>query len=97
MTNSQMGPLFFGVVMKKVIKDRISPRQKVNGTYPWDFAAPTKDVSHSGCLSAGNDYGVGFRQPVGKFKAEGPASGPIPQSPVSFSPKEIFYGEDKKG
>lgn len=81
----------------KVLKARDEVKKKVDGTWPWTFNAPTKDVSHSGCLSAGNDYGIGIRQPVGKFEASGPESGPIPQSPKCFSPDEIFYGSDRRG
>lgn len=81
----------------KVLKDRTDPKKKINGTWPWTFNAPTKDVSHSGCLSAGNDYGVGVRQPVGKMKASGLDESPIPQSPKTFSVDEVFYGSDKRG
>jgi hypothetical protein len=84
----------------KVLKDPIAVKGIVNGTYPWDFAAPTKDVSHSGCLVAGNYYGIGHRTPIGKETASGMASGPIPQESKCFSPDEIFYGknaEDKRG
>lgn len=86
--------------MNKVLKDPIAVKKKVNGIYPWSFIAPTKDGAHSGCLSAGNDYGVGHRQPVGTFKTSSMASGPIPQESKKFSPDEIFYGknaEDKRG
>lgn len=83
--------------MKKVLADPIAPREKVDGTYPWSFNAPTKDQAHSGCLSAGNNYGIGFRTPVGKEKAAPMDSGPIPQSSKCFSPNEIFDHEDKRG
>jgi len=83
--------------MKKILKDPIAPRKRVNGQYPFSFAAPTKDQATSGNLPAGDDYGSGFRQPVGKEKAGSMASGPIPQSSKCFSPDRIFYGEDKKG
>lgn len=86
--------------MAKVLKDRTKVREKVDGIYPWSFIAPTKDVSHSGCLPAGNYYGSAVAQPVGKFKASGMDSGPIPQSSKCFSPDEIFYGknaEDQRG
>ena len=83
--------------MKKILSDPIAPSQKKNGMYPWSYVAPTKDQAHSGYLSAGNDYGVGFRTPIGKEKASGPESGPIPQYSKCFSPNEIFNGEDKKG
>jgi len=81
----------------KVLKDPIAVKQRLNGELPWTFNAPTKDYSHSGCISAGNDYGVGHRQPVGKDKASGPESGPIPQKAHCFSPDEIFYKEDNRG
>lgn len=82
---------------KKPFKDRTAPKQKVNGMYPWDYAAPTKDQAHSGYLSAGDDYGVGIRQPVGTFKTSSMASGPIPQTSKGFSPNEIFDKSDERG
>ncbi len=81
----------------KILKDRTAVKTKINGEWPWTFNAPTKDQAHSGCISAGNDYGVGIRQPVGKETASGLDSGPIPQASKCFSPDEIFYGEDKRG
>lgn len=83
--------------MGKELKDPTSPRQKVNGTWPWTYNAPTKDQAHSGCLSAGNDYGVGFKTPVGREKPRSMKEGPIPQESRAFSPDEIFYHEDKRG
>jgi hypothetical protein len=83
--------------MKKMLADPTAPKQKKNGMYPWDYAAPTKDQSHSGFLSAGNDYGTGHRNPVGKDKASSYDSGPIPQQSKCFSPNEIFKSEDKRG
>lgn len=86
--------------MSKVLKDRIGVKKKVNGEWPWSYSAPSKDHATSGCLSAGNDYDIGHRTPMGKFKAGDMKSGPIPQEAKAFSPDEIFYGknaEDKKG
>jgi hypothetical protein len=83
--------------MNKVLKDPIAVKEKVDGISPWTFNAPTKDVQHSGVLSAGNYYGVGYRTPVGKETAGSMESGPIPQKSSCFSPKEIFFGEDKRG
>jgi hypothetical protein len=83
--------------MKKVLADPIAPRQKKDGKWPWSYKAPTKDQAHSGYLSAGNDYGVGFRTPVGKEKASDIKSGPIPQESHCFSPNEIFDHEDRRG
>ena len=81
----------------KVLESRNAVKKKVDGTWPWTYNAPTKDVAHSGCLSAGDNYGSAVRQPVGKDKASGLDSGPIPQASKRFSPDEIFYGEDKRG
>ncbi len=83
--------------MKKVLADRTAVKQKVNGEYPWSFKAPSKDHATSGCLSAGNDYGVGIKQPIGKETASNLSGGPIPQESVAFSTDKIFYGIDKRG
>lgn len=83
--------------MNKILKDPIAPKEKKNGIYPWDYAAPTKDQAHSGSLSAGNYYGVGNRVPVGKESASGVDAGPIPQSSKCWSPNEIFRSKDRKG
>lgn len=86
--------------MSKVLKDPIKPTKKTNGDYPWEFKAPSYDNRSSSFMKAGADYGVGFRQPVGKESAGSLDSGPIPQDSRCFSPKDIFYGktaEDQKG
>jgi hypothetical protein len=81
----------------KILRDPISVKKKVNGAYPFEFKGLTKDQAHSGFLTAGNDYGVGHRTPVGTEKCSGMASGPIPQQSKAFSPNEIFATEDRKG
>ena len=83
--------------MNKVLKDPLAVKKKSNGKWPWGYNAPTKDQAHSGYLSAGDDYGIGRRQPVGTKKVTGVASGPIPQKASCFSPDEIFDYEDQKG
>jgi len=46
---------------KDPIQDKVPKKQKG----PWDFTAPPYD-QRSGCfVEAGDDHGVGFRQPVG--------------------------------
>ena len=70
--------------------DPIAPKKKENGYTEWSFKAPSKDVAHSGCISAGNDYGVGFKTPVGKEKAGSMQSGPIPQSSKCWNPDETI-------
>jgi hypothetical protein len=81
----------------KVLHDATAVKTKVDGYKEWSFKAPSKDVSHSGCIAAGNYYGAGYKTPVGKEKAGSMKSGPIPQSSHCFSPHEIFDHEDKRG
>lgn len=83
--------------MAKVFKDPLEVKEKVDGVWPWGFNAPTKDQAHSGNLPAGNYYGVGRTTPVGKEKASGLESGPIPQQSKCFSLDEVFYGSDQRG
>jgi hypothetical protein len=80
--------------MNKVLDDPIAPKKRVSNK---NYVAPTKAQAHSGLMSAGDNYGIGFRMPIGKEKASGLASGRIPQKSHCFSPDKIFYGEDKKG
>jgi hypothetical protein len=64
----------------KVWKDRIAPRKKDSGKYPFDFKAPSYDNRTSCSISAGNDYGTGFNQRVGTRTGSGLGSGanPVP-------------------
>ena len=83
--------------MNKILNDPIAPKTKKDGKYPFDFKAPSYDNRTSCSMEAGNDYGIGFRNPVGKERADSIKSGPIPQESKCFSPKEIFEREDEKG
>jgi hypothetical protein len=84
--------------MNKVLKDPIAPKRKYEETLKeWSFNAPSYDNRTSCSMSAGMNYGVGYRTPVGKEKVSSMESGPIPQKSHSFSPDEIFTREDKKG
>lgn len=81
------------------MKDPIAVKQKKrDGQKEWSYKAPSYDNRTSCSMSAGDDYGIGHRTPVGKEKAGSVESGPIPQKSYSFSPDEVFYGsEDQKG
>jgi hypothetical protein len=62
---------------------RVAPKADV--PKPWPFRAPTKEEATTGrFMEAGDDYGVGFRSPVGKEKAGSMESGPIPQRSKCF-------------
>ena len=82
---------------KQEFKDPISPTKREDGAYPFEFKAPTYDNRTSCSISAGNDYGVGFRQPIGKETARPITEGPIPQHAKAFDPYMIFENCDKRG
>lgn len=73
-----------------VFKDPISPSKKEHGKYPWDFKSPSYDNRSSCTYNAGNDYGVGFNNPVGKEKSSSWTQGPIPMGCKSFDPKVVI-------
>ena len=83
--------------MAKFTDNRIAPRKKDSGKYPFDFKAPSYDNRTSDSISAGNDYGVGFNQPFGKMKASGMASGPIPQKNDFMNGSAYIRGKDIEG
>ena len=80
--------------MAKQFKDPIEPSERKNGYFAWSFKAPTKDQATSGCISAGDSYGVGFRTPVGKEKASSMMNGPIPFGRREATSKEVI--DEKK-
>lgn len=83
--------------MAKFTDNRIRPRKKESGEYPWDFKAPSYDNRTSSSICAGNDYGVGFNQPVGKMKARSFESGPIPQKNDFLNGRDYIRGKDIEG
>lgn len=83
--------------MKKPFKNPIRPKKKEDGKYPFEFKAPSYDNRTSCSMKAGNDYGVGFRNPVGKDKASSIKDGPIPQEYICFNPTEYVENEDISG
>jgi hypothetical protein len=79
-----------------MFKDPTKPKKKAVDDKPWDFRAPSYDNRTSCSISAGSDYGVGFKTPVGREKASGITSGPIPMQAKCFSPDEVMH-EDEAG
>lgn len=57
--------------LKTGFKDPDAVKAKNKSNWPWDFNSPPYDERSSCFLSAGDHYGVGHKQPVGKFKAGG--------------------------
>lgn len=82
--------------MKDVLCDPIAVKKKEDGEFPWSFKAPSYDNRTSCSMPAGDYYGVGRVNPIGK-KSASMKNSPIPQKAKCFSPNEIFKHEDKKG
>ena len=57
--------------MTNPFKNPIKPAKKENGEKEWSFKAPSYDNRTSCSIPGGDDYGNGFRTPVGKEKASG--------------------------
>lgn len=56
------------------------------------FIAPTKETATTGrFMGAGDDYGVGYRVPVGKEQARSLSSGAIPQKTKCMNPEELHF------
>lgn len=52
--------------MKDPFKNSLAPKERMSSR---DFVAPTKEQATTGrFMSAGDYYGVGYNNPVGKFK-----------------------------
>jgi hypothetical protein len=79
--------------VKKPFHDPIAPKSKTNGDYPFEFKAPSYDNRTSCSMKAGDDYGIGFKQPVGKEKARPMQSGPIPQQSKCFAPDDVIMND----
>ncbi len=71
-----------------MFENPIAPRQRLN---TFTFDAPTKEEATTGkdFMAGGSDYGVGFNQPTGKFKARGMDKGPIPMESRRHDPRDI--------
>lgn len=73
--------------MIKFYENPHAPRKRQSS---YDFAAPTKEQATTGrFMCAGDDYGVGFRQPSGKEKASGLEDGPIIMKSSCVDPNEL--------
>lgn len=82
--------------MSEILKNPIKPRKKTHeGKYPFEFKAPSYDNRTSCSMGAGDDYGTGFKNPIGKESVSG--SFAVPQKSHAFSAKEIFQHEDVAG
>jgi hypothetical protein len=82
---------------EKFLDNRIAPRKKDSGNFPWDFKAPSYDNRSSCSIAAGNDYGIGFTQPIGSMKCKSVESGPIPQKMATYSAERLIARKDIEG
>ena len=71
-------------------KNPIEPKEKLQSTGQWDFMKPSYDQARAGNIYAGDDYGSGFTNPVGKFKADGINSSPVPQKSFRYPAHECI-------
>ncbi len=71
----------------KPFKDPIAVKERKTSK---SFVAPSKEKATTGrFMSAGDNYGVGFRTPLGKKIANSMMSGPIPMKSKCVDPNEI--------
>lgn len=74
----------------KNFKDPIAPTKRKSGAYPGNFQAPTNEEYYSsGKFYAGDDYGVGFKTPVGTFKPSTKSA--VPFGRVNVNPDTTVY------
>lgn len=67
---------------EKVLHDPIAYKTR---TACKEFAAPTKEQATTGrYMDAGDNYGVGYKTPVGRDRPRSVAQGPIPQEASCF-------------
>lgn len=73
--------------MGKFLKNNIEPRERKSSK---TFQAPSKEKATTGrFMDAGDNYGVGFRNPVGKEQASHIEDGPIPFGCYRVNPDEL--------
>lgn len=63
--------------MGKNFKNKLEPKDVIKSKNPWNFDQPEYDERTSCYVNAGSHYGVGHRQPVGKFNASNKGGVPV--------------------
>lgn len=76
---------------EKVLHNFIKPRSKLS---PYNYVAPSYDNRTSCSMKAGDEYGVGFKTPIGKDKASSYMSGPIPLGATAFTIEEVVNRDE---
>lgn len=70
-----------------MFKNPIDPKMRKTSS---NFKAPTKENATTGrFMDAGDNYGVGFKNPVGKDNAS--SNGPIPMKSFCMDPNEMKF------
>jgi len=80
--------------MKNPFKNPIKPTKKEDGKKEWSFKSPSYDNRTSCSIPGGDNYGIGFRTPVGKESCGSMQSGPIPQKAMCFKPESVIEDEN---
>lgn len=74
-----------------MFKDPIAPPKKVGKIDPpCGIKNPKFDKRTGPTLSCGDNYGVGFRTPTGRFTPRSMAIGPIVQTSKAVNPSEVL-------
>lgn len=72
---------------KGVFNNPIAPKEKKSSR---NFAAPSKEQSTTGrYMAAGDYYGTGFKQPVGKMRGGSVGESPVPQKSLRVDPESL--------
>lgn len=69
-----------------MFEDRTRPKVRETGK---DFVAPKYDNRSGPRVAAGDYYGVGVRNPVGKMRASSIVDGPIDMKSKSARPEQV--------
>lgn len=71
---------------KRIFNDPIAPKERTSSRV---FAAPTKEQATTGSfMDAGDNYGVGFVNPIGSKKSS--SKSPIPQESKCFPSDQVL-------
>lgn len=73
----------------KHFDDALAVKQRIAGSDPVSFRAPTKDEFYAGKYSAGDKYGVGHRTPVGTLKTSNKCV--VPHGCMRLDPEKVIY------
>ena len=70
-----------------VFNNPIAPKMKESSK---NFAAPSKEQATTGrYMAAGDYYGTGFKQPVGRMRGGSVGMNPVPKGKLAVPPESV--------